>query len=75
MSFEYIEDLRTINVLETLFQELEIHLSPYAPEDESFYNKTGFPWPNPNFPPPLNPHYYFRRWGRGGENFILEDTC
>ena len=75
MSFQYTEDLRTIYVLKELFQELEIHLSPYAEEDEGFYNKTGFPRPNPNFPPPLDPHYYFRRWMRGGENFIIEDTC
>ncbi len=74
LSYEYIEDLRTIDVLETLFPMMDIHLSPYATEDENFYKKTGFPRPNPEFPPPLDPQYYFRRWGRGGENFTLENT-
>ena len=74
MSVEYDNEQSTIKILKSLFPNLKIHLSPFAEEDEHFYNKTGFPRPNPLFPPPADPHYQFRRWGRGGENFILEDV-
>ena len=73
MSVEYTKEQSTVKVLESLFPKLTIHFSPFAKEDERYYNKTGFPRLNPLFPPPHDPHYHFRRWGRGGENFILED--
>ncbi|MCP3895390.1 MAG: hypothetical protein GY706_12300 [Bacteroides sp.] len=74
MSIEHVADVNTIKILKILFQELEIHFSPFAQEDEYFYNKTGFPRPNPHFPPPTDSHYHFCRWGQGGENFIAEDV-
>ncbi len=73
MSVEYTNERSTVKMLKSLFPNLEIHFSPFAKEDEHFYDKNGFPRPNPLFPPPADPHYHFRRWGRGGENFILED--
>ena len=73
MSVKYVNELLTIDVLKSLFPKLKVHFSPFAKEDENFYSKTGFPRLNPHFPPLLDPHYHFRRWGRGGENFILED--
>ncbi len=59
-------------VLKHHFPELQNHLSPYAPEDKTFYKRSGFPKPIPDFPTPFNPLYYYRRWERGGENFILK---
>jgi hypothetical protein len=73
MSVEYTREQSTIEMLKSLFPELTIHFSPFAKEDERFYDKNGFPRPNPLFPPPADPHYHFRRWGRGGKNFIIED--
>ena len=73
MSVEYTNERATIKILRSLFPNLEIHFSPFAEEDEHFYDKNGFPRPNPLFPPPADPHYHFRRWGRGGKNFFIED--
>jgi hypothetical protein len=73
MSVEYDREQSTIEVLKSLFPKLTIHFSPFAKEDERFYDKNGFPRPNPLFPQPTDPHYHFRRWGRGGKNFIIED--
>ena len=75
LSSDIVEEIQTATMLKTLFRELTIHLSPYAPEDKEFYKRNGFPKPNLKFPPLLDPHHYFRRWGRCGENFTLEDTC
>lgn len=72
MSNEIREEIETITALKQLFPELTIHMSPYAQEDKHFYKQNGFPKPNPNFPPPSDPHYYLRRWGRGEGNFIQE---
>ena len=75
MSNEIREEIETSIILKQLFPELTIHMSPYAQEDKHFYKQNGFPKPNPNFPPPSDPHHYFRHWGRGEGNFIQEDTA
>ena len=67
------DERETIATLEQLFPELIIHMSPYAQEDRHFYNKNGYPKPNPKFPPPSDPYYHFLYWGRGKGNFIKEN--
>ena len=73
MSVKYVAELKTIEVLRILFPKLNIHFSPFTKEDEDFYKKTGFPRPNPHFPPLTDPLYHFRRWGQGTENFIKDE--
>ena len=69
------EETETATILKQIFPELTIHMSPYAEEDRHFYKQNGYPKPNPSFPPPSDPHYHFRNWGRGEGNFIQEDTA
>ena len=69
------EEKETAHTLKQIFPELTIHMSPYAKEDRHFYKQNGYPKPNPNFPPPSDPHYHFRNWGIGEGNFIQEHNA
>ena len=47
---------------------ITIHMSPYAEEDQLYYQTHGVPKPNPNFPPTSDPLYIFQTLWKGAQN-------